>query len=302
MLKPAPGSIALAAPAVVDSCAPRAHHSGTMTKPTTRSERDRATGWGPWLAGRAPELSAWSAWLAGRMPELSLLLSLLVVVGGIWLFLGVADEVREGEIEEIDRQILLLFRSPANPEDAIGPVWLEEAMRDLTALGSIVVLTLITLAAAVYLVLAGKRRAALFLLVAIGGGIVIGFAIKAGFERPRPDLVAHAARVFTASFPSGHSMMAAVTYLTLGTLLARVQPHRRLKIYLIGLAVLVSLAVGISRVYLGVHWPSDVLAGWALGASWAMLCWAVVLWLQRRGQIERAGPELPEPTEPICAD
>jgi undecaprenyl-diphosphatase len=148
-------------------------------------------------------------------------------------------------------------------------------------------------------VLAGKRRAALFLLVAIGGGIVIGFAVKAGFERARPDLVEHAARVFTASFPSGHSMMAAVTYLTLGTLLARVQPHRRLKLYLIGLAVLVSLAVGISRVYLGVHWPSDVLAGWALGASWAMLCWAVVLWLQRRGQIERPGPE---PAEAICAD
>ena len=153
--------------------------------------------------------------------------------------------------------------------------------------------TVLLLAAAVYLVLARKERAALFLLVAIGGGIVIGFGLKSLFERPRPDLVAHGAEVFTASFPSGHSMMAAVTYLTLGTLLARIEARRRLKLYLIGLVVLVSVAVGVSRVYLGVHWPSDVLAGWALGASWAMLCWAVVLWLQRRGQIEQAGPEPP---------
>ena len=273
-----------------------------MARPTSRSERDQGTGRRPWLRGRAPELSAWRAWLAGRTPELSLLLSLLVVAGGMWLFLEVADEVREGELAQIDRQILLLFRNPADPEDPIGPVWLEEAMRDLTALGSVVVLTLITLATAVYLALANKRRAALFLLIAIGGGIVIGFAVKAGFERPRPDLVAHAAKVFTASFPSGHSMMAAVTYLTLGTLLARVQPSRRLKLYLIGLAVLVSLLVGISRVYLGVHWPSDVLGGWALGASWAMLCWAAVLRLQRRGQIERAGPEPAEPGEAPRAD
>jgi undecaprenyl-diphosphatase len=161
-------------------------------------------------------------------------------------------------------------------------------MRDLTALGSTLVLTIITLAAAIHLALAGKRHAALFLVIAVGGGVLLSYGAKATFERPRPDLVAHAARVFTSSFPSGHSMMAAVVYLTMGTLLARVQPKRRLKLWLIGLAVLISVAVGISRVYLGVHWPSDVLAGWALGASWAMLCWAVALWLQRRGRIERS--------------
>jgi undecaprenyl-diphosphatase len=291
MRKPAPGSIALEKRRAVDSWRPRAHHGGIMARPTSSSKGDRGARPRAWLMGRAPELSAWRAWLAGRTPELSLLLSLLVVAGGMWLFLEVADEVREGEIEQIDRQILMLLRNPADPADPLGPVWVEEAMRDLTALGSVVVLALVTLAVAAYLALAGKRRAALFLLIAIGGGIVIGFAVKAGFERPRPDLVAHGARVFTASFPSGHSMMAAVTYLTLGTLLARVQPRRRLKIYLIVLAVLVSLLVGISRVYLGVHWPSDVLGGWALGASWAMLCWAVALWLQRQGQLERAGPE-----------
>jgi undecaprenyl-diphosphatase len=294
MPEPAAGSIAAVRAATIDRCGRLAQHA-LMARSNHPAGGNDVAAWRAWLAARTPELSTWRAWLAGRMPELSMVASLLVVAGGMWLFLGIADEVREGELEAIDRQILLLFRDPADPAATLGPAWLDEAMRDLTALGSVVVLATITLAAAVYLVLAGKRHAALFLLVAIGGGIALGFALKTFFERPRPDLVAHAARVFTASFPSGHSMMAAVTYLTLGTLLARVEPRRRLKLYLIGLAVLVSLAVGISRVYLGVHWPSDVIAGWALGASWAMLCWAVALWLQRRGQIERAGPEPPEP-------
>ena len=123
-------------------------------------------------------------------------------------------------------------------------------------------------------------------LAAVGGGIVLSSLLKAGFERPRPELVPHGSLVYTASFPSGHSMMAAVVYLTLGALLARAQPRRRLKVYLLALAVLVTVAVGISRVYLGVHWPTDVLAGWTIGGAWALLWWAVALGLQRRGRIE----------------
>ena len=222
-----------------------------------------------------------------------MLATLLVVAGGIWLFLGIADEMQEGDLRQIDRTVLLLFRNPADLSDPVGPPWVEEAMRDLTALGSTTVLAIVTLAAAFYLALAGQRRAALFLVLAIGGGVAVGFAAKSGFERPRPDLVTHQVQVFTTSFPSGHSMMSAVGYLTLGMLLARVQPRRRLKIYLIALAILVTLAVGISRLYLGVHWPSDVLAGWALGASWAMFCWALVLSLQRRGKIEQPDEAAP---------
>jgi undecaprenyl-diphosphatase len=125
----------------------------------------------------------------------------------------------------------------------------------------------------------------------IASGIALSFALKAGFDRPRPDLVPHGSVVYTASFPSGHSMMAALVYLTLGALLARLQPERRLKIYILLLAVLVTLAVGISRVYLGVHWPPDVLAGWAAGAAWAIMSWAVVIWLQRLRKIETAAEE-----------
>jgi undecaprenyl-diphosphatase len=81
-------------------------------------------------------------------------------------------------------------------------------------------------------------------------------------------------------------MMSAVTFLTLGSVLAQSQRRRRLKAYLILLALLTTLAVGVSRVYLGVHWPTDVLAGWAVGAGWALICWLVARWLQQRGAVE----------------
>jgi undecaprenyl-diphosphatase len=158
--------------------------------------------------------------------------------------------------------------------------------RDLTALGSFGVLALLTAAAVGYLVLAAKRHAAIAVLAAVAGGVVLSTALKLGFDRPRPDLVPHAVEVYTASFPSGHSMMAAVTYLTLGALLARVEGDWRLKLYWVGIALLLTLLVGFSRVYLGVHWPSDVLGGWALGATWALACWIVMQWLQRRGTVE----------------
>jgi undecaprenyl-diphosphatase len=115
---------------------------------------------------------------------------------------------------------------------------------------------------------------------------MLSMAVKMGFDRPRPELVPHGSYVYTASFPSGHSMMSAVVYLTLAAMLARVQPQWRLRIYILGVAVLVTLLVGFSRVYLGVHWPSDVLAGWAVGAAWALTCWLATLLLQRRGGIE----------------
>ena len=133
-----------------------------------------------------------------------------------------------------------------------------------------------------------------FVIAAVVGGTLLSTALKMGFERPRPDLVPHGTRIYTASFPSGHAMLSAVTYLTLGALLARVQKRRRVKALLLGLAILITLLVGMSRVYLGVHWPSDVLAGWCVGAAWAALCWFVALQLQRRGEVERADPVTPE--------
>jgi undecaprenyl-diphosphatase len=116
--------------------------------------------------------------------------------------------------------------------------------------------------------------------------MLLSTLLKLGFERPRPDLVPHAVVVYTASFPSGHAMLSAVTWLTLGALLMRVEPRRRVKAYVLALAVLTTLLVGASRIYLGVHWPTDVLAGWCIGAAWALMCWLAALWLQRRGRVE----------------
>lgn len=236
----------------------------------------------PRLAG----LSAAAMRLAGR--ELPLLLSLLLVACGLWVFVVVAGEMVEGDTHTLDEALLLALRNPADRTDPIGPAWLEVFGRDVTALGGFGLLGFITLAVAGFLELQGKRRAALFVLVAVAGGMALSVGLKSGFDRPRPDLVPHATLVVSPSFPSGHSMLSASVYLTLGALLARMQPSRPLKAYIIALAVLVTLAVGVSRVYLGVHWPSDVLAGWAAGASWAMICWTVVLWLQRHRQVERS--------------
>ena len=114
------------------------------------------------------------------------------------------------------------------------------------------------------------------------GGTVLSFGLKLVFERPRPDLVAHLVEVQTASFPSAHAMLSATTYLTLGALLARFEDRRRLKSYVLGVAIGLTVLVGISRIYLGVHWPTDVIAGWCAGAAWAVACARVARYRSHR--------------------
>jgi undecaprenyl-diphosphatase len=232
--------------------------------------------------------SSWHArgrWVrdrVGRYVEPWALVLILVTAGCVWIFVGLADEVREGETTTFDTAILLALRNPADHSDPLGPGWVEEFARDVTALGSVGILTGITLAAAGFLWLQGNRRTMWLLLLSVAGGQLVSSLTKFGFDRPRPDLVPHATEVYTSSFPSGHSMMAAVTYLTLAAMLARVQPRRAQKIYLFSLALFVTVAVGISRIYLGVHWPTDVLAGWTAGAGWALACWLAASWLASR--------------------
>jgi undecaprenyl-diphosphatase len=208
-------------------------------------------------------------------------------------FALLASEVSEGDTLAFDRWILLLFRSSSNPAIAIGPVWLKEAMRDVTALGGVIVLTIIVVAASGFLVVSRLRRAAVMVLVSVLSGVLLSNALKAGFARARPELVPHDAPVYTASFPSGHAMLSAVVYLTLGALLCRTQSSRAIKAYILTVAVLLTVIVGISRVYLGVHWPTDVIAGWLLGSTWALVSWVAMLWLQSRGEVE---PEYPTPS------
>lgn len=223
--------------------------------------------------------------------ELMLIAVVGIVAGALFSFAQLVDAVDEGETRFFDEAILLALRNPADPADPIGPAWLEIMFRDLTSLGSNAVLTLVAILAIGYLLIDGKRGAAALLAVSIGGGTLLSFVLKLGFDRPRPDLVARLAEVHTASFPSGHAMLSAVTYLTLGALLARVESTWRIKTYLLSVAILLTVVIGLSRVYLGVHWPSDVLAGWCVGAAWAMACWLAALWLQRRGKVEEDPPD-----------
>ena len=224
------------------------------------------------------------AWI-GRH-ELATLLLLAAVAGGTWAFLRLASEIREGDTRAVDERVLLALRDPGDRSDPIGPAWVEEVMRDFTALGGIGVQALFVATVVAFLLLQRKAHAALLLLAAVGGALALSLLLKHGYVRPRPDLVPHGSHVMTSSFPSGHSMLSAATYLTSGALLARVVPRRRLKALAILVAAAIGGLVGVSRVYLGVHWPTDVLAGWTLGAAWASLCWLLARFLQREGKVE----------------
>lgn len=218
--------------------------------------------------------------------EAWLLAAIAVFSGLILAFLQIADEALEGEMEEFDNSILMLFRDSGNVDQVVGPVWLHEMVRDITALGSFSLLGLIVLGVCAYLVMARMRASAILVLASVLGGTLISTVLKMSYNRPRPDLAAMSEQ-FTASFPSGHAMLSAVTFLTLGAVLAQLAPTRALRIFAISMAIFLTAIVGSSRIFMGVHYPSDVLAGWSLGAAWALLCSTVAMRLQRRGKVDR---------------
>jgi undecaprenyl-diphosphatase len=201
-------------------------------------------------------------------------------------FLALSRAVVGGRTTNFDRAVLVSMREPGDLSDPVGPRWFEEACRDMTALGGGTVLLLITALAIAFFWLAGIHRAAIYILFAVLGAAVLSWGLKQAFDRPRPDLVPHGQHVYTSSFPSGHSILSAAVYLTLGLVASRFVPRKRLKALLLAVAVLTAAAVGASRVYLGVHWPSDVFAGWAVGAAWALVCWCAAAWLQDYGVLE----------------
>lgn len=211
-----------------------------------------------------------------------------ILVGGlalVLLLLGfgqLSDLVLEGDTQQFDERILSVLRSADDPGRPLGPVWLHEAAIDITALGSGWVLGLVVLAIVGFLALQGMRRTALFVTASAVGGWLLNSGLKELFGRPRPDVVPHLREVLTLSFPSGHAMTSAAVYLTLGALLMRIATRRATKIYCMAMAMLLTVLVGSSRVYLGVHYPTDVLAGWLVGLSWALLCWIVERALERR--------------------
>lgn len=224
-------------------------------------------------------------WVGGH--ELSVLIGLLLVAGSVWAFVVLADKVNEGSTLDFDNWALRSLRRADDPSQPIGPPWMHEIGRDLTALGGIAVLTLMIAAVVGYLLLRQSYGAVWLVLGSTTGGLIASTLLKTLFERERPSVVPHLSHVMTHSFPSGHSMLSAVVYLTLGALLGRLVQSNLLKAYFLFVALALTVLVGLSRVYLGVHYPTDVLAGWCAGLAWAVLCWLAARALQRRGAVEQ---------------
>ena len=217
-----------------------------------------------------------------RRVELTILLAFLVTCLAVIGFLKFASEVSEGDTRQFDRMILLSLRDPLNLSVPVGPTWLKAFMLNITALGSAPVLVTIIVIVIGYLLIRRKTERASATLVAVGVGYALSAALKTAFSRPRPDVVQHLVDVTTASFPSGHAMNSAVVYLTLAVMLAEAEKDGRARIYVLSCGVLLTVLVGLSRVYLGVHWPTDVIAGWAVGALWALMCSVIAYLLMKR--------------------
>lgn len=231
---------------------------------------------------------------AGRLPRLRALaqkpgaeglyvFGAVVTLAALVLgFLVIAENVRDGEALPLDLAILHAFRRAGDPAVPIGPPWLPRVMRDLTALGGYAVLTLVTLVAVGFCALLRRFRAAALIVAAALGGLALNAALKDLFARSRPDTLLHLTEVSTASFPSGHAMLSATIYLSLAAIIAQLTARHGARLYILGIALLLTGVVGVSRVYLGVHYPTDVLAGWAIGASWAICCWLAMHGLRRK--------------------
>jgi undecaprenyl-diphosphatase len=223
-------------------------------------------------------------WIGGH--PLGLQLGLLVVASSIWGFVVIADQVTDGNTLKFDDWVLESLRQSEHPERPIGPRWLAEMARDVTALGGVACLTLLVAAVAGFLLLRRMYSAMALVLGATLSGLLVGSLLKWWFHRPRPEIVPHLDMVYTSSFPSGHSMLSAIVFLTLGALLGSFVQQRRLKAYFLLVAIVLTTLVGLSRIYLGVHYPTDVLAGWCAGLAWATACWLVARLLQLRGAVE----------------
>ena len=226
-------------------------------------------------------------WKEGRL-EVLVLTGILLAVAGLWIFGVVAAKVMEGDTQRFDDRILLALRTPGDLAVPIGPGWTVQVARDLTAFGGPVGLGIITGVVAGYLWLQRRFGLLCFVLASVLSGTGLALVLKDWFRRPRPQVVPHLTDIATASFPSGHSMLSSLTYLTLAALLARAVPDWKTKLYFLLVASVLTLLIGCSRVYLGVHFPTDVLAGWCVGSTWALVCCLVAHFIASRRLLPRA--------------
>jgi len=212
-------------------------------------------------------------WLNRYEPLLLVMFAL--VSGGILLFIYLTGEVLEGSTKGFDEAILLALRQPGDLSVPIGPAWLTHAVKDITSLGGTTVLALMTTLVTIYLLFDRQRAIAIFVLASVLGGWALSAALKVSVARPRPDIVPHLVEVNDLSFPSGHAMVSAVTYLPLAALISGTRTYRSTRVFTVAAGILLTLMIGASRIYLGVHYPTDVLGGWCAGATWALACWII---------------------------
>lgn len=219
--------------------------------------------------------------------EIAALTAMLVAAGGVLAFIEIADDMTEADGQAFDHQVLALMRPYADdPGRPWGPWWLKEAAADITSLGGISVLGLFAAIVILFLLSQRKWLSSILLAVGLAGGVGLSEGLKAVFERERPPAAMQAVETINASFPSGHALLSTVFYLSVAVMLTRAFPGRKSKIFVLGVGIVMALLVGLTRIYLGAHWASDVFAGWAVGAAWAMALWlfayGVARWQRRR--------------------
>ena len=223
----------------------------------------------------------------GSLHKTTVIFAALLLISTI-VFVALSAEIMRGEKFWFDHHILRSLRETTDSKVPIGPSFLLASMRDISALGGSTVIIFIAIVGTGYLAITKKIRMLAFFLVSIFGATVAMTALKSFFARPRPDIVPFLTTVTAASFPSGHSMLSAVVYLTIGAILAKATKNSALKIYYMVIAAVLSGLIGISRVYLGVHYPTDVIAGWCAGIVWASLSYLVAQVLERKNVVEKA--------------
>jgi undecaprenyl-diphosphatase len=226
-------------------------------------------------------------WRWARNQDLVTLTAGLVGALALWGFVAVASVVTRGGTPAVDERILRGFRVQDDLAQPIGPAWVTEAARDATALGSVLVVGFVSTVVIGFVALRRQYHAAILITAALGGGLLLNVLLKSLFGRPRPTVVPALVDVSSASFPSGHALLSSVVYLTLAALVTRLVRERRVKVYALAVAFMAAFLVGVTRVFLGVHYPSDVIAGWSVGLAWAIVCWMVARALQRSGRVER---------------
>jgi undecaprenyl-diphosphatase len=203
-----------------------------------------------------------------------LVVGALIAIGGTYAFAKLAELVQEGYTQPFDEAVLHWMGRHQTE-------WLERLMLEVTMLGTWIVVLSIVGIASLFLWLTQHKYSALLLLVATAGGIGLNNILKIGFSRPRPQVFEWGTHVSTSSFPSGHAMSAAVVFITVAYLAARLQKTHRARIGTLLVSAIIVASICFSRMYLGVHYPSDVLAGVIIGLSWSAFCMAILEVIQR---------------------